>query len=190
MSFTPKRKRDDADPDTKKSRNDLDKPADYTTSDEWPVYNHPDGGIVKITPWGSLRQFTNPVNGEMVTKFEDLSFSDYSFDPSNTDVYDVSQYESLPSTPQSLYNNHQYHQNPRSNQNGNPNIRLSPNSEAESYVVDGYKGITPPPQNSDVHQFEQEQENYFGMNDQHEEFDYNDEVVRHYTQDYDEDVAM
>ncbi|KAK6454295.1 uncharacterized protein RJT20DRAFT_57704 [Scheffersomyces xylosifermentans] len=201
MNFASKRKREDADPDTKKLKNELSdkEKAEYSSSSEWPVYAHPDGGIVKITPWGSLRQFTNPDNGEMVTKFEDMSFTDYSFNPSNTDVYDVSQNTSLPSTPQSLYNNQQYHQNQRcagnyNNSSPTPNIKISPNDEAESYVIEGYKGITPPPQSSDnvTHQFEQEQENYFGMNENQEEFDYNDEVVRHYGNlpNYDDDVMM
>ncbi|KAK6199254.1 uncharacterized protein RJT21DRAFT_121561 [Scheffersomyces amazonensis] len=216
MNFaSSKRKRDEFDPDLKKVKNlinEQDK-AEYTTSNEWPVYAHPEGGIVKITPWGSLRQFTNTETGQQIAKFEDVSFSDISFDTSNTDDIYNPMNTSLPSTPQSLYN--QNMTNP-SNQcptnttnNYNASARhphhpqypvLSVDDEVESYVVDGYHQITPPPPSSQEYQkhsfsndqqeqFEQEQENYFGMMDGNhkEEYEYNEDVVRHYN---DGDVDM
>lgn len=157
MNFASKRKRDDTESDAKKIKN-LVENEQYTNSNEWPVYSHPQGGLVKITPWGCLRQYTNPQTGELITKFEDSSFADYSFKPTQT-------YDTMPSTPQSLYQSlsappsaahpgqdHQDHQM------SSP-IRVSPSSEAETYVVQGYQAETPPHQD----QFEQEHENYFGM---------------------------
>ncbi|KAK6462493.1 hypothetical protein DFJ63DRAFT_330048 [Scheffersomyces coipomensis] len=217
MNFASKRKRDEVEPDTKKIKNFINEQdkQEYTTSNEWPIYSHPEGGIVKITPWGSLRQFEHPVTGEQITKFEDVSFGDISFNSINSnDIYDT-----LPSTPQSLYNQQiQQQQNQNQNQrnysspsnqqqHSSTQLRLSPSDEVESYVVDGYHQITPPPpsmqeiqQHNDQNQpqqsssslqpqFEQEQENYFGMMDQQkEEYEYNDELVRHYSGD--EDVMM
>ena len=75
--YTPKRKREDVESYQKKVKNasEREKQA-YSTSEEWPVYSHPEGGIVKITPWGSLRQFQ---------------------DQNGNNVYE------LPTTPQSMY---------------------------------------------------------------------------------------
>lgn len=129
-----KRKRDDFDSDSKKVKN-LE-PNEYETSNEWPIYNHPEGGIIKITPWGSLRQYQD-ANGEMVTKFEDVSFQDYPFD-NKQDEY--------PATPQSIIPNN----------NPDPDrIKLTPDDEVEYYVMDGYK-----------QQFETEPENYLTMEDE------------------------
>lgn len=111
-----------------------------TTSNEWPVYNHPEGGTIKITPWGSLRQVI--VNGEMVTRFEDISFNEYDFSlhqPSHE----------MPTTPMSL----SVRSSPAP---GDPH--MSPSCEAEGYVVDGYRG--------DNRGFGREQEHFFGMMDQ------------------------
>lgn len=181
MNFAAKRKRDGHDSDVKKVKNDIDEAA-YSTSNEWPIYSHPEGGIVKITPWGCLRQFTHPEDGHLVTKFEDSSFMDYQFQSqqsySQQSPYPQqpqhqapvsNQYESMPSTPQSLYQSQPstgvsargptaYGQNPSSP------IKLSPSDEAEAYVMNGYQMETPPFQE----QYGQEHEHYFGMDDEYQ----------------------
>lgn len=141
----------------------------YTTSNEWPIYNHPDGGIIKVTPWGSIRQFK--INDETVTKFEDKNFQDYSFTPSFNPLE-----VDYPQTPQSI-------QSP---------IKLSPSDEAEQYVMQGYDNTEmeleslnqqqqQPPQQQQhynnpqqFHQF-QEHENYFGTID--DEYNDNDIIM-------------
>lgn len=165
MSLTTKRKRDANVSDTKKTKNLLSEKErqEYATSNEWPVYNHPDGGTIKITPWGSLRQYQDS-NGQNVTKFEDLSFQDYSFEGSKLNNI----YEFMPNTPQSLC------------QNGSPSpdrIKLSPGDEAEHYVINGYEEVSPISENKEGfinHEpyFSQEHENYFGM-EQQDDVDYN-----------------
>ena len=124
--YTPKRKREDVESYQKKVKNasEREKQA-YSTSEEWPVYSHPEGGIVKITPWGSLRQFQDQ-NGNTVTKFEDKGFQDYAFACGNgqNHVYE------LPTTPQSMYRSSPA---PTSMSNGDK-IDFSPLDEAESYV--------------------------------------------------------
>ncbi|EGW29943.1 uncharacterized protein SPAPADRAFT_144303 [Spathaspora passalidarum NRRL Y-27907] len=174
MSYTTKRGREDFEPDTKKIKNYINQQShqEITESNEWPQFAHPEGGIVKITPWGSLRQFVDPISGESITKFEDMSFEDYTFKASNVeDIYTVKHQEppSMPSTPQSLYQTHSYQPNTRfashNMPGGNSPLRLSPECEAEGYLRDGYRG------QQAQQQFEQEHENYFGMHDQQEEFD-------------------
>lgn len=157
--FTNKRKRDACEQDVKKFKNLLenDEKALYSLSDEWPMYNHPDGGTVKITPWGSLRQYVDGQSGETVTRFEDSSFADLSF--ASSQCYD------LPSTPMSL--------NATGSSRSSPtpeNMMLSPSCEAELYVVDGYRANGEHPAQEShstagqgVGQFSQEQEHYFGM---------------------------
>ncbi|KAL7666878.1 hypothetical protein ABC855_g540 [[Candida] zeylanoides] len=150
-----KRRHDETANEPKKVRPGTDLQA-YSTSDEWPVYNHPEGGIVKITPWGSLRQYTNPLDGQMVTKFEDKNFQDHSFHQSADNGY-------VPSTPQSMC--------PASDSlSPSDGLHLSPSNEVESYVMEGYH---PTPQSA--HQeFSQEHENYFGMGNSEEEADCTD----------------
>lgn len=62
---------------------------DQAGSDEWPIYSHPQGGWVKFTPWGSVRMTVNE-QGEIVNKFEDVSFHDTSFDMPSTPVLEKS----------------------------------------------------------------------------------------------------
>lgn len=112
-----------------------------TTSNEWPIYNHPEGGTIKITPWGSLRQMV--VNGEMVTRFEDVSFSDYDFSQHKP--------SEMPTTPMSL----SVRSSPAPGE-----MQVSPSCEAEGYVVDGYRG------DRGERGFGREQEHFFGMMDQ------------------------
>lgn len=148
--YTGKRKREEDD-EAKRAKQVSERAA--IEGQDWPVYNHPEGGVVKITPWGSLRQFVND-KGETVTKFEDKEFHDLRFEPQ--DYY--------PQTPQSLY--------PATNPLPVPQAKtfglfdLSPSNEVEGYVMDGYNrgynGLTPPPQQ----QFEREHEHYFGMGDE------------------------
>lgn len=183
MNFASKRKRDEHDSDVKKIKNDIEGEVGLATSNEWPVYSHPEGGIVKITPWGCLRQFPHSEDGHLVTKFEDSTFMDYQFQPQRSQ-YEQSQYqqaylqsqqqsnmsyESMPSTPQSLYQSQPstgvsargptaYTQNPSSP------IKLSPSDEAEGYVMTGYQMETPPCQE----QYGQEHEHYFGMEDEYQ----------------------
>lgn len=153
MEYAPKRKSDGLD-DPKKLKNyvnEREREA-YTSSKDWPVYLLPGGGILKVSPWGLVKQIPNPATGEMITKFEDTSFQDYSFDSEAVN----SIYE-MPSTPQSLC--------PPSRASPSPaSLRLSPSDEAELYVMDGYL----------KHQAEQQQrfvpehENYFGMGDEND----------------------
>lgn len=163
----------------------------YSSSNDWPVYNHPDGGIIKITPWGSIRQFE--LNGEMVTKFEDMSFTDYNFTPA---IRNNASYNDSADTPLSnasshsnLNNNQDSHhrngsdgsneqqelpQTPQSIQS----IRLSPCDEAENYIMKGYENVHHQTSNNgsgNEFQFAQEPEHYFGMMD--DEFNDNDMVM-------------
>lgn len=148
-----KRRHYDNEPESKKVRPELEQAA-YSTSDEWPIYNHPEGGVVKITPWGSLRQYLHPISGQPVTKFEDMSFQDHSFNQA------ASEQQYVPSTPQSMC--------PQSSDTPSPDgMRFG--SEAEQYVVDGY--TQPTPLQNSQEEFHQEHENYFGMGQQEEETD-------------------
>lgn len=174
-----KRRHTEADQDTKKVRTDLEQQV-YSSSDEWPVYNHPEGGIVKMTPWGSLRQYVNPLNGQMMTKFEDKNFQDHTF---NQNAEQLSLY--VPSTPQSMC--------PTSSDSPSPaeHLKLSPSHEVEHYVMDGYQQQQQQQQQlyqypqqfpqEPVHQkgqgreFQTEHENYFGMGNSEEEADYDNE---------------
>lgn len=158
-----KRRRDDLEAETQKlknyiTENDKDN-AVYSTSNEWPIYSHPEGGLVKITPWGSLRQFTNPETGELITKFEDSSFQDQSFNMANLvyeQMYNVAHNSmnvdtperaesQMPPTPQSIQQCKLSTPTP---------VRMYPGDEVETYVLNGYDG------------FNQEHENYFGMQDE------------------------
>lgn len=152
--YTPKRKREDVESCQKKVKNasEREKQA-YSTSEEWPVYSHPEGGIVKITPWGSLRQFQDQ-NGNTVTKFEDKGFQDYAFAYGNASGNGQNNVYELPTTPQSMYRSSPA---PTSVSNGDK-IDFSPLDEAESYVREGYGS-------DEWQRYGQEQENYFGMQD-------------------------
>lgn len=169
MSVFNKRKRDAPGEDTKKPKALIgEKERELLSqSSEWPLYNHPDGGTVKITPWGSLRQWVDPATGENRTKFEDASFLDLLFEmsPNNSN----NQCYELPSTPMSL--------NPTSSSRSSPGpgdrFAFSPSSDAEQYVVDGYRGR----EHIGQQQFAQEQENYLGMDDHEEYSDNNDSMM-------------
>ncbi|EER31378.1 conserved hypothetical protein [Candida tropicalis MYA-3404] len=141
-----------------------------TSEAEWPQFVHPEGGIIKITPWGTLRQYIDPVTQETITKFEDCNLEDYSFKSENIEkIYQT------PDTPQSIYQ-----------KNGGRALRLSPGDDAEGYVIEGYRELG---QQVEIVQgeenrqgdrqeyFQPEHENYFGMNDAGhvEEFDFNHE---------------
>lgn len=169
MSFVNKRKREAPEPDMKKSKavvSEREKEL-YSLLEEWPVYNHPEGGTVKITPWGSLRQYVDSNTGEVVTKFEDASFSDLTFPNAAQNPY----FE-LPSTPMSLNMSNSSRSSPMPEK-----LPFSPSSEAEQYVLDGYRngGATSQMgvnnaagQAVGYQQFSQEQEHYFGMMEQEE----------------------
>ncbi|KAG5419523.1 hypothetical protein I9W82_003291 [Candida metapsilosis] len=150
---------------------------------EWPQFIHPDGGIVKISPWGSIREYVDPKTNETVTKFEDCNFEEYSF-KSET----VEKLYQTPDTPQSLYQR----SSNQSNESGatvgggggggggssNHQFTLSPSNEVEGYVVDGYgryqgnDDISLSSVHDVTHQYPVEQENYFGIaGEQMEEFD-------------------
>ncbi|CAK7892452.1 hypothetical protein CAAN1_01S10088 [[Candida] anglica] len=155
-----KRRFQENQPETKKFRNEIEQLQEYSTSEEWPIYNHPEGGIVKITPWGSLRQYTHPITGQMVTKFEDMNFQDHSFNQN------AIQTNYAPSTPQSMC--------PTSSDSPSPAMKLSPGDEVENYVVEGYQqhqhAQAPVPTPATQAQFQQEHENYFGMASEEEDF--------------------
>ncbi|GEQ71018.1 hypothetical protein JCM33374_g4699 [Metschnikowia sp. JCM 33374] len=168
MSFVAKRKRD-TEPDQKKPKAAFgEKEREVLSqSNDWPMYNHPDGGTVKITPWGSLRQWVDPVTGQSNTKFEDASFSDVSFAMSPSNIHN--QCYELPSTPMSL--NHP--NSGRSSPANGDRFHFSPTNEAELYVVEGY-GQQREPSSGFTPQYAQEQENYLGME---ENEDYSDDTT-------------
>lgn len=176
MFSVSKRKRDAYDSECKKSKAQVGERERelISLSNEWPLYNHPDGGTVKITPWGSLRQYIDPETGELVTRFEDVTFSNYSFamSPSNSD----NQFYELPSTPMSLNATNSARSSPALGEQ----MRFSPSSEVEQYVVDGYrnhdsKNISG--QAVEQPLFGQEQENYFGMVENEDSDMNNDSMV-------------
>lgn len=134
---------------------------------DWPIYNHPNGGIIKITPWGSIRQFE--LKGEVITKFEDMSFSDYDFtnlslpyktksvdgnitsnilNSSDSSIMNLS--STWNSDQDTSYSSYELPCTPQS-------IKLSPGDEVEQYVLSGYNDMD--------YQYNNEQENYFGMMD-------------------------
>lgn len=161
MNFASKRKRDETEPDSKKVKNYINEKErqEFSTSNEWPVYSHPEGGMVKITPWGSLRQYVDG-NGATVTKFEDVNFQDISFGGAAVaEVYE------MPSTPQSLNQSNNNFSSLPSNMDSD--IKLSPGDEAEHYVISGYEKH----KSNNPNQFQQEHENYFGMDDRDMEYD-------------------
>lgn len=200
MHFThhsSKRRFDDDEVSNKKNRPEIldEAKLKITTSNEWPIYAHPQGGSIKITPWGALRTYVME-DGEEVVKFEDTSFSEYSYidDNNDTDVprppatgyanneADADADAAMPSTPQSLYGNGNTNnilpltmysstsanQAVVQSQFGNGSFRLSPSEEAEHYVIKGYDRMSTPPTGD--HGYSQEQEHYLGIV-QHEEFD-------------------
>lgn len=163
-----KRKRDTSELESKRTKAQVgDRERQLISlSDEWPIYSHPNGGTVKITPWGSLRQYVDPQTGEQVTKFEDVTFNDLSF--AQPPYHGDSQWYELPLTPMSL--------NGLSSVRSSPAIgdmRLSPSNEAEQYVVEGYR------RGEAVEQplFGPEQENYFGMVENEEFSDVNNDSM-------------
>lgn len=167
MSFASKRKRD-AESDTNKKALGEKQRELLAQTEEWPMYAHPDGGTVKMTPWGSLRQWTDPMTGLSHTKFEDASFLDLSFAMSaqnaNLQCYD------LPSTPMSM----NAPSLARSSPSPMDRIHLSPSTEAEQYVIDGYldkESIARQGNGFGEYQpqFAQEQEHYFGMAEEEED---------------------
>ena len=164
MNFASKRKREEVEPDTKKIKNFINEKErpEFSSSNEWPVYNHPDGGIVKITPWGSVRQYMD-ASGNTVTKFEDMNFQDISFANSHqtANVYE------MPSTPVSMNQNSNNYSSP--SMYDVDGIKLSPSDEAENYVINGYGRLQG--NGAQQQQFQQEHENYFGMEDHDLEYD-------------------
>ncbi|RCK65330.1 hypothetical protein Cantr_01071 [Candida viswanathii] len=151
-----KRRNDQTEED--RSIKNLTKDQQITAETEWPQFIHPDGGIIKITPWGTIRQYTDPITNEPITKFEDCNLEDYSFRLENIEkIYQT------PDTPQSIYN-----------KKGGRALRLSPSDDAEGYVIEGYRElqlaeILPKllqQQQQQHQQFLPEHENYFGMTDE------------------------
>lgn len=168
MSFVSKRKRD-TDSEQKKPKAAFGEKEREILSqaNEWPIYNHPDGGTVKITPWGSLRQWIDPVTGKASTKFEDASFQELSFAMSPTNVNN--QCYDLPSTPMSLNHSNSGRSSPA---NGD-RFNFSPSNETELYVIEGY-GQQPQNRLGITQQYAQEQENFLGME---ESEDYSDDTA-------------
>lgn len=152
-----KRKRDEKEVEVKKCKaaaNEKNK-EEGANSNEWPVFNHPHGGVVKVTPWGMLRKYVD-ANGEEVTRFEDGSFGDITFTDNDAQAINEA---AFPSTPQSLYQNSNAGS---SSPAESDRIKLSPGDEAENYVLNGYDSNTAYNPNQ-MQQFGQEHENYFGM---------------------------
>ena len=139
----------------------LTKPDQITSETEWPQFIHPDGGIIKITPWGTLRQFIDPKTNETITKFEDCSLEDYSFK-----LESIEKLYQTPNTPQSIYHTAGQDNIMNTPQIGNNNLNrftISPGTEAESYVIEGYRQQQLQFHHRDC--FVPEHENYFGMTD-------------------------
>lgn len=139
----------------------LTKPDQITSETEWPQFIHPDGGIIKITPWGTLRQFIDPKTNETITKFEDCSLEDYSFK-----LESIEKLYQTPNTPQSIYRTAGQDNIMNTPQIGNNNLNrftISPGTEAESYVIEGYRQQQLQFHHRDC--FVPEHENYFGMTD-------------------------
>ncbi|CCG25033.1 hypothetical protein CORT_0G03570 [Candida orthopsilosis Co 90-125] len=169
-----KRRNDDFEINQQRFKNMTQEEAINSTT-EWPQFIHPDGGIVKISPWGSIREYIDPKTNETVTKFEDCNFEEYSF-KSET----VEKLYQTPDTPQSLYHRptNQSHDNGTATTTANSRFTLSPSNEVEGYVVDGYgrhqndDDVSFSSANDVTHQYQVEQENYFGIGgEQMEEFD-------------------
>lgn len=157
-----KRKVEEAETNLKKLKN-IDDRQDYTTLDEWPVFNHLGGGMVKITPWGCIRKYTDEETGTVRTKFEDQLFEEVSFGTSrNEHIYQ------MPSTPQSMNQGGQQNNFSSVSMRNDPNsndITLSSSDEVELYVINGYNGNHEWQTQHDRYQFLQEQENYLAMSD-------------------------
>ncbi|KAG7195044.1 uncharacterized protein KQ657_004158 [Scheffersomyces spartinae] len=199
-SNSSKRRFDDEEVTNKKTRPEIldEVKLKITTSNEWPVYAHPQGGSIKLTPWGTLRTYLKD-DGEEVVKFEDTSFSEYSYIDDNNDTDTprppptanlndggADSDTAMPSTPQSLYGNANNNNNNMlpltmysstsanqaiiQNQYGTSGFRLSPSEEAELYVINGYNRMSTPPNGTGELGYSQEQEHYLGIV-QHEEFD-------------------
>ena len=122
-----KRKIESENAETKRARALLDS----DEGDNWPVYVHPQGGTVKFSPWGSIREWIDPVTGQAGCKFEDTAFVNSMFDLSAPLPTPVA-FE-LPTPPMSL--------------DGTPvrgppspaeKSHYSPSSDAEQYMVEGY----------------------------------------------------
>lgn len=158
-----KRKCDAEDAETKRTRALLDS----EESDQWPVYVHPEGGTVKFSPWGSIREWVDPVTGQAGCKFEDTTFVNSTFDLCAP--LPASQGYELPTTPMSLGGATPCRLSPAPTEL----LHYSPTSEAEQYVVEGY-GQKPRRETTD--QYAQEQEHYFGM-DEYEEYSDNSDAM-------------
>lgn len=161
-----KRKCDTLEAETKRTRSLLSS----EEADQWPVYVHPEGGTVKFSPWGSIREWVDPVTGQAGCKFEDTNFLASTFDTSITiQVLQKQKYE-LPTTPLSLGGT------TPSNASPTPpdRIQYSPSSEAEQYVVEGYSVAARKEKGRD--RYVQEQENYFGMGE-YEDYSENGDVM-------------
>ncbi|CAH6718246.1 hypothetical protein CLIB1444_01S02410 [[Candida] jaroonii] len=142
-------------------------------NNDWPIYNHPNGGIIKITPWGSIRQYES--NGETITKFEDMNFSDYDFinlplpyknqvpqpqqNPFGRNLNTMSSMNSLSNNSDNYDMDYDGYQNDYELPQTPQSIRLSPSDEAENYVLKGYSDP------NFQQEYSKEQENYFGMMD-------------------------
>ncbi|KAI5965090.1 hypothetical protein KGF57_000883 [Candida theae] len=174
-----KRRNDDFESNQHRFKNMTHEEAINSTT-EWPQFIHPDGGIVKISPWGSIREYTDPKTNQTVTKFEDCNFDDYSFRSESVEkIYQT------PDTPQSLHNQSGSVATSSGgagagagavavaggDSGANP-FTLSPSNEVEGYVVDGYGQYRKDAYSRANDQYPVEQENYFGIGgEQMEEFD-------------------
>lgn len=158
MNASTKRSRNDSCIDAKKAR-----PSVESVSDDWPVYGHPQGGTVKITPWGCLRLYLDPILGQEVTKFEESTFSTIDFgtpvSPEASPQQSQSEYtprdvdmSEMPPTPQSIHYRRAIVPSP---------FEFSPSSEAEGYLREGYMSHSSPAQ-----EYSHEQEHYLGMDDE------------------------
>lgn len=159
-----KRKCDALDAETKRTRALLES----EEAEQWPVYVHPEGGTVKFSPWGSIREWVDPVTGQEGCKFEDTTFVASTFDL--TAPLPISQEYELPTTPMSLGGTTPSRVSPGLVDR----IHYSPGSEAEQYVIEGYgESAVKEPTSG---QYAQEQEHYFGM-DELDEYSDNSDVA-------------
>ncbi|CAK9442310.1 uncharacterized protein LODBEIA_P60530 [Lodderomyces beijingensis] len=139
---TTKRRTNDASSEDHRRKTALLDETLINSDPEWPQFHSPEGGIIKITPWGVIRQSIDPHTGEILsTKFEDSTLSELQFTNAKTEAL----YSMPPSTPESIELHHQPSISSLQSEHIVKEVRFSDHHQEHQYGV--------------------EQENYFGMND-------------------------
>ncbi|WLF81475.1 hypothetical protein PVL30_005272 [Lodderomyces elongisporus] len=165
---------------------------------EWPTFHHPDGSIIKLTPWGSIKESGNS------KVFQDVSFDQLSFVSEDhiEQIYTIK--PKIKFSDQQQLQREQLRESDRLSMSSSVELlshqssfnsgigtgtgvgagasfSLSPTAEVEDYVMDGYSQMQGQRSRSELaqqhqhqqhhqhqhQQYCQEQENYFGMGDEH-----------------------